>query len=151
MHGYAGNKCSMLIGEGHITIFPWNYSDITQGTWAWSSSSGQYFYGDISNGGSHANGDRLNYKVYLDAGTYTFTVLGCKDGDTGILDFLIDEVSKGTADTYGATANNSLFTVSGVVIATPGIKTLSLKVSGKNASSGGYYMYLTMISIYRTA
>jgi hypothetical protein len=149
MHGYAGDKYSSMVGEGHITIFPWNYSDIIQGIWAWISSSVQYFYGTLRTS-SHANGDQINYKVYLDAGTYTITVLGIKDGNTGIMDVLIDGVSKGTVDTYGAGTNNSLFPVSGIVVTTPGIVTLSLKTTGKNASSGGYYMYYSSISIYRT-
>jgi len=137
-------------GEGHITILPWLYTTIIQGTWAATASSGQILYGYLRNN-THDDGDQLNFKVYLAAGTYTFSLIGQKDTDCGIIEILIDTVSKGTIDTYGSAANNVRFDVAGIVVATSGLKTFSLKVNGKNTSSSNHYVYLTAMALTRTA
>jgi hypothetical protein len=149
MQGYT-DKYTPQVGEGHISILPWHYSAITSGTWSWGGASGHIYYGYWYNtpGDDH---DQIDYKVYLAAGTYTTVILYAQDSDCGVLDFLLGGVSKGTFDTYGTAANNKLGTVSGWTVSTPGIKIISIKCTGKHASSTDYLLKVCTISLYRTA
>jgi len=144
-------KYTKMVGEGHITILPWHYYAIIQGTWSFAWSSVYHWYGVFQNGSTHANGDQLDYKVYLDIGTYTLVEMGATSTGFGIMDYLIDGVSGGTADWYDSSAYNVRKAVTGIVIATAGVKTLSLKINGKNVSSSDYYHYAQSISLFRTA
>jgi hypothetical protein len=150
MQGYAGDKYTPMVGEGHITILPWHYSAIIAGTWAFNADGAAIYYGYWRNSSSD-DSDQVDYKVYLDAGTYTITYCGLVHTTMGILDTEIDEVSQGTLDWYGATARNVLKSITGIVIATAGLKTLGVLANGKNGSSTDYYLGISSISLYRTA
>lgn len=139
-------------GAGHITVLPWVYSSITQGTFIFVSDvlAWSHFY--YRNGGTQD--DRINYSVYLAAGTYTLNLLHLKTNNSGIIDISLDNyaTSEGTVDAYNAsTLYNQITTVTGIVVATAGLYTLSLKVGTKNASSSSYFMLLVMMSLFRTA
>jgi len=150
MQGYAGDKYTTMVGEGHISLMPWNYSAITAGTWVWQASANQAFYGSYNNS-SNAQNDQIDYKVYLDVGTYTFTNLTILDTSRAIITLLIDGGSVGTVDCYAATAYNSIKSISGIAITTAGLKTISMKAASRHASATQWYIYSSGISLYRTA
>lgn len=149
MQGYT-DKYTPMVGEGHISIFPWHYSAITQGTWVWSVDASEAYYGYFINSSSNQN-DRIDYNVYLDVGTYTCAFLTIVYTDEAIITLLIDGGSVGTVDCYGDLAYNQLKSVTGIVITTAGLKTLSVKAASKHASSSDYIIRLDSISLYRTA
>ena len=139
-------------GEGHINIFPWNYNTIGQGTWVLSTTVStalwQFFwYTSTSN-----DGDELDYKVYLAAGTYTIRLIAQKQSAGGIVDIDIDAVEIASFDLYnGSSLYNQMFTDTGNVIAASGLKSLTLRLDGKNGSSSSYGAIINGITLWRTA
>lgn len=138
---------------GHINIIPTAYSSITQGTWVTSISSTQFLNGSFLNSSS-ANGDRINYKVYLAAGTYTFNLFCITSANAGIIDVSLDgySSSEGTIDLYsGSTVKNVTKTIPGITVSESGLVDLSIKLNGKNGSSSNYIASLSNITLFRTA
>lgn len=139
-------------GEGHITIMPFSYNSIGQGTWAFSATANQWGGFTFLNAVGAADGDNLVFKVYLAAGTYTLEELGIKGSNHAIIDYEIDGAVIATVDHYAAVgAYNQRSVDTGNVIATSGLKTLTMKANGKNAASSGYFMAVSTIVLWRTA
>lgn len=138
-------------GEGHITIFGINYNSIGQGTWGLFGDVNQLCSGVLYNS-SNANGDNVSFNVYLAAGTYVLRILCFTSSYQGINDYDIDATEVASFDLYSlATAYNVLKTQTGIVIATSGLKTIKLRVHGKNGSSLGFYANFTTLALWRTA
>jgi len=134
---------------GHITILPWNYSSIGQGTWIILIDVSQILNGTVYNS-SIANLDNISFKVFLDAGTYTLRLLAIKFSVGGIADVDIDEVEVASFDLYSAvTVYNSIVSQTGIVISTSGLKTLKLRLHG--STGGSYYCAISSIALWRTA
>lgn len=128
-------------------IFP---TAIVQGTWGISALTGQYKAFAYLNAG--AINDEINFKVMLQAGTYTFSVLTDTDVNRGIITFSVDGSSVGTQDCYSSsTVHNVTKSVTGISVATSGIHTISYKMASKNASSSNYIVVLSVLSFIRTA
>jgi len=139
------------VGEGHITILPYMYSVIGQGTWTYYLPYASQVMGIFYNS-SGANGDNISYKVYLQAGTYTLQILVKKDTDQAILDVDIDDTEVATEDLYNSPAVfNYSMTQADIVIAASGLYTLKLRADGKNGSSSAYRFYVSVIALWRTA
>ncbi len=137
-------------GEGHICVGPHAYSGITAGTWAFAASGSTWYGGHWANS-SAADNDQIDYKVWLDVGTYSFAALHFKAASYGILDLIIGS-SQGTIDMYnGSTTFQNVSTISSITVTTAGLKTVSLKANGKNASSSGYKINVQAMTFYRTA
>ena len=139
------------VGEGHITILPWNYSSIGQGTWVFETLPSQWaafkFYNTTV-----ADGDNLSYKVFLQAGTYTLRLLVARDPLCGIADIDIDDVEVASFDLYDAARlYNQVFSEAGIVVAASGLKTLKIRVDGKHGSATGFELWLSAIGLWRTA
>lgn len=138
-------------GEGHIIVEPTYPVSIGQGTWVWGAGITQYS-GWIYYNTSNVNGDNISYKVYLSRGTYSITFLNSTGLTFGILDLLIDGISKGTIDLYSDPAvANVIKTLTGCGIYTNGMHIITIKVNNKHASSTGYYIVFSELSFYRTA
>jgi len=114
-------------------------------TIAIQNTSSQMFNFKITNNPSSANGDAFTIPFYLDAGTYTFNVMGQQDTNGAITDWQIDGSNIATGhDWYAASAAYAAVkTQAGVVVSTSGLHTLTCTVNGKNASSSGYRFHLT--------
>lgn len=140
------------VGEGHILILPYNYSSIGQGTWAIYIQVDDLLQGVLYNS-THADADNISYKVYLQAGTYTLTLLSRKTPSSGILDFDIDSTEIASLDLYNAVTAiyNQLSTYTNISIATSGLYTLKARVHGKNAGSDNYFVLIQSICLWRTA
>ena len=151
MQNYAADKYTELTGEGFITVWPWNYSAIIAGTWAWGDNTNQMYDGAWYDS-STADQDQIDYIVSLAAGTYTFSVLTITSNAYGIMDVLIDGASVGTIDLYTlAAAYNVIKTITGIVVATSGLKTISILANGKNGSSSDYTLTYNNFVLFRTA
>ena len=134
------------VGEGHITILPWNYSAVVQGTWVIYPSATAIPW--IEND-SHSQNDQLDFKVYLAVGTYTFKLLYIRETYAAILTLLIDGVSVGTIDCNGSEALNQIGQITGIPISTGGLKTVSIKAATKTGSN--WYLLLQSLCFFRTA
>lgn len=137
--------------EGHITILPWDYNAVVQGTWVIYVDSTQIMNGNIQNS-TQANGDELNYKVFLVKGTYTLQIVACKISAAPILKFYLDGVEKMAVDLYSAAdVQNFVTATTGIAVATNSLRTISVKADGKNAGSSAYKIKLSSIALWRTA
>lgn len=138
-------------GDSHMVVFPSAYFAIEQGTWGYSTEAGQVLAGGLVNT-SNADGDSLSYKIFLPAGTFTLFYFTWQSGNRGILDIDIDGNEVASFDNYSSPAvKNVLHTQAGIVIASAGIKTLTIRVDGKNPSSSDYYVTPALIGFWRTA
>lgn len=138
-------------GEGHITILPLSYDSIGQGAWQPVMNAAFYLQG-LTQNASNTNGDNLSYKIYLDAGTYTLLFLSDSDSALAIADFDLDAVEIASFNTYapGAT-RNVRYTQTGIIVASPGLKTLKLRVDGRHASASQWIINIHYIALWRTA
>jgi hypothetical protein len=143
--GGSGNP-----GEGHVTIWPDAYNAIGQGDWGFTNnSSGRY--GWYLSQTTPANGDNISFQAYLAAGTYTIMLLHHKNTSGGIMKVDVDGVEVGSVDQYAALTWNVRAVVTGIAVATSGLKTIRLRMDGKNASSSGHKGWLVFMSLWRTA
>lgn len=138
-------------GEGHITILPWNYSAIIQGTYIFDVTASQWGYWYFrSTPGVYL--DEIHYKAFMAAGTYTLRLLVITTTSEGILGVYIDNDLIATFDLYSDPAVfNVTLTDTGNVVATTGLKTIKLRIDNINPLSTGLKMYLSLIAFWRTA
>jgi hypothetical protein len=89
-----------------------------------------------------ANNAELSYPVWLPSGDLNF-LLHCRTGtNAGILKFYINDVLIGTIDLYTATAKTHAYKNFDFFNENSGLKTLKIKIDGKNASSSNYSSYM---------
>jgi len=141
------------VGYQSVLLLPFFYDSIIQGTWSMFSSASHYGneYTHMKNT-SNTDGDGIKYKVYLAKGTYTLQIYGLKGADGGIADIYIDNDKVATFDFYNdSSIGNQTFTQTGISVTSDSLKDLKIIVNGKNASSSGYYIYFSHITIFRTA
>lgn len=139
------------VGGSNILIFTFFNLSVTQGTWAIFAHA-SYWSGWGTYNSSNAQNDMVNFKVFLNAGTYTFKLMHAKFNSGAIATILIDGVSVGTIDTYAsATTYNNISAVTGITIASSGLKTLSIKLATRNGSSIGWYLNHGPITIFQTS
>lgn len=123
------------------------------GTWTGSGTDGNGFAGNTLTNTSNANGDYVTKQFTVPAsGTWKCRVVANATNGSGILDVLLNTVSKGTHDFYDASAGvynqwSAEITLGALTANT--VYTLDLKVNGKNASSSGYRLYLHQVEFYR--
>lgn len=98
---------------------------------------------DIQN--APANGDTFTHSFFVQAGTYTFNVLGETRSDQGIIDWYLDgTLIVSGQDWYTAgTSYNVHKAVAGIVIPVAGKHVLKGSINGKNAGSSNYFVRLT--------
>jgi len=140
-----------VVGEGHIFILPAFYNTIPQGAWYFLVNTSYWLEGSFRNSSSN-DGDSLTYKLYLDAGTYTLGLLTNTGSAKPIVDIDIDAVEVASFDLYSSPAGmNTILKQTGIVIASAGLKTLTYRIDGKNASSSNYNAKWQAIALWRTA
>lgn len=143
-------------GNGAVTIqSPGITGRIYLASNSWKSKAGTWVvYPNLAwfYNSSNAVNNYLEYDVYMHPGTYDFYISMPTYTDRGIVDILIDGVSKGTIDQYSASPNESnQGKISGIVVASGGFKTVKFNVSGKNVSSGGYIILFRDAIFVQTA
>lgn len=101
---------------------------------------------------ANAQNDELGFNVILAAGTWSVYLLFFRYTSGGIATVTFDASSVGTIDTYGASnQSNTVGSITGISVGATGKVALKLKASTKNGSSGGYALWLSWISLVRTA
>jgi len=139
-------------GEGHIMIELTAYSQVVQGTWALQGSANYYRYNSWTSDATSAQNDAIEYKIYLAAGTYDIFSYVATTSSSGIATFQIDGSTVGTIDQYsGVAVNSTPKTISSIVIATSGLKTLKIISATKNAGSSSYRLFFHTLALVRTA
>lgn len=124
-------------------VFLDNFTGVT-GTWGATSYGSQRFGFYLSNTATHANGDAVEGKFSLAAGTYDLDLLCITSSAYAMVDVSIDGVVVGSVDLYSAgEVDNAHKTLTSVVVATDGIHTLRLTANGKNGASSSYYILVT--------
>lgn len=125
---------------------------VDAGTWSVTADDtwwNGYYFGNVP---SHANNDAAHMTITVPVtGTYIAYVKSAKNAGHGIVELLIDGVSKGTWDAYNATLLNNIFS-SGFNLGSLMAGTqyeLKVKVNGKNASSTDYYLVFNSILLVK--
>lgn len=136
-------------GEGHIFILAINYDSIGAGSLGLALNSLAFLGYEMVSGG--ADLENFLYKAYLGAGTYTLQMILRTSTNYGILDIDIDDTEVASFDLYSADTYNVTKTQTGIVVASAGLKTIKLRVDGKNASSTDHYVRPIFIVLWRTA
>lgn len=117
------------MGEGSITILPWAYSGITQGTWAFLINSAYSYNGYWYNSTAAVN-DQIDYKVWLSKGHYAVGLLTQVGTTLAQTQVLWNGVLVGAIDPY-APSSNALMEWLGLPnlleATSTGLGTLSLK------------------------
>lgn len=100
-----------------------------------------------------ANGNEATHGVYLDAGTYSISMIGETTTSFGIVDWWLDDttrhqivtgVSGGVGDWYSAAlTRNVLQTTTGIVVSSSGWHRIAAVTNGKNAASSSFGFRLT--------
>lgn len=105
-------------------------------------ANGRFQGSGLLGGGFGYSGDQLNdsqsWDIWLDAGTYKYVHIYRRNTGNGINSVQLDGSTVGTIDEYGALADNVVAELTGIVVATAGVKTFTLLMASKNASSTGY-------------
>lgn len=139
------------VGEGHITILPFAYFNIVQGTWAISPVAPQGLSITILNTSS-ANNDSIQWRVFLAAGTYTLCFFTITTDGRAILDVDIDAAEVASFDCYsGATIFNVIKRQTGIIVASSGVKLITTRLDGRNASSSAFLIDIVALVFWRTA
>lgn len=137
----------------NIAIDTWGYSSVTQGSFA-RVLDDQWYQGKYLESVGPLDGDQVNYRVFMVAGTYTITVIHAKSFLMGIMKVLIDGSEEVSADCYvdvNSTEFDAETTTYGVVVPTTGFKVISFKVDGKNPLSSNYYINVSALFLDKTA
>jgi hypothetical protein len=132
-------------GDGTILILPWNYSGITQGTWAFSISSSFCYFGVFCNTSATLN-DQIDYKVWMSKGAWSLMMEVYCDTHGPILDILIDSIPVAELYLYDQGTGYNRRSTQSFNIATTGLKTLSIKLAGTVTA---YYLYCYSILLQR--
>lgn len=133
-----------LGGSFAVPLYAW--TDVDQGTWSMLTQSSAWGNAEFTNDASAGDGDALNYKIGIQAGTYTLRIVCRKGASLGIVKVLIDGVVKHTMDCYNATNSFNQATETTGITLTQGLHTIKIKVDGKNASSSGYKGFVVDLS-----
>lgn len=136
---------------GFGPVFPLNVGAFTvvQGTWASGVAADYWFYAYTSNSGSGIDGDEVTFKCVLTEGTYNINVGGYTGGSMGIMEILDGGTSLGTIDWYGGVNKSAILSINAASVTGSGLKTISIKVNGKHASSTDYNIYPCFICFER--
>jgi len=145
----GGNNATCEAGSS-ITLFGYELTSEV-GTWVEYQNANQYHnYYQLNT--SSINLDARWSTVYLAEGSYRIEFLGCRGIGCGILQFMLGVTSLGTVDLYKSTDEfNFRHTINSVVISSANTYDFKLRVNSKNASSTGYRIPMTHVSIRRVA
>lgn len=128
------------------------------GTWSYAGLTGFSFgAGALTNSGSAANGDYCIFAVFLNAGTFSLTTSFVAATNRGISRLIIAGYDFGGGsvqydkDNYSASTTENIYTLTGIVITTPGWYTFAYMLNGKNASSSAYIQSVIGLRFFKSA
>ncbi|MEH2371948.1 hypothetical protein [Nostoc sp.] len=138
-------------GSRNSQIFPNSFSHwhdesvILTGNGLMTDIYSNYAYSTLAYQNPPAINDSFQFNKLLDAGNYTFYLLGAQGSNRGTIRLNVNGTEVvGDLDFYGNNFTGiTLHTT--INIATPGIQTFKITTIGKNASSSGFYIILTKL------
>jgi hypothetical protein len=120
-------------------------------TWSVSANDAIWSNSQLASDNATQNG-LFQYKILLGAGTWTLRFIYGTHPNDGIHNLSLDAVALGTFDGYDAGgANNITGEITGIVVASTGVKLFEDKMATKNAASGFYRGRVQVIHFRRTA
>lgn len=124
-------------------------SAVRTGSWS-LGSNGSTWRGNYVQ--SNTVGDKVEWPVWLPAGTYTLGCMGIQNSDTGKVGFYLNGTQQGSfVDFYDPSlVFNADRSVTGIAVS-GGAYTFRVQVETKNASSSNNYISLTLAFLIRTA
>ena len=138
------------IGQPTVGILPWQAVYATSGTFARTQGSTYLGMGLWENTTS-ATTDYWEFQMWMDAGTWKHAGVYHTSSGNGIVSIQIDGVEVGTLDQYEASgASNKYAEVTGIAVATAGLKTIRYATPTKNASSSNYSAHVNSAAWIRT-
>lgn len=138
------------VGQYTQGWFPWVGSKSNVGTITRSNLSTVLGMGYAYLGAGEQNNE-ITWDTYLDSVTWKICQLHFSDTVRGIYTYYFDATSVGTIDGYNATdIVNRYSEITGVAVATAGVKTVKVKMESKNASSTNYYYTAMSHALIRT-
>jgi hypothetical protein len=150
----AWGSYTSLTGGGSIE-YPWRVEinpATASGYTNWSTVSYAAVVGAVARISVGSQNNEVYWDIVLGAGTWTVSLVHTAGNDKGIYSVQLDGVEVGTIDGYNAsTVNNTISAVTGIVVASTGVKRLKLRMETKNASSSSYYGTIQVLSLQRTA
>jgi len=140
------------LGGDYIVLSIMGETAVGAGTWSYAHDVSASEGGNLSNAGSHADGDNISFEAYMEVGTYTLQLIVVTAASYGILDVDVDAAEVGSHDCYSAgTVYNVDMKTTSIAMGTAGLKTIRLRVDGKHGSSSDHYVSISSIRLYRTA
>jgi len=107
-------------------------------------------YGTLIRQNPGAVGDSMQLSFSAPAGTYDIRVVGTRAPSSGITQWYVNDISVGTPVDYYAPTNTFTETfINNVVLPTSGLQTLKHIVTGKNASSSTFQIWLCKVIIQK--
>ncbi len=104
----------------------------------------------FDNDGAKADGDGVEWDIFIQEGTYEIWLLGQTGTDAPILDFVLNGTSLGTIDMYESSGkNHQRKMISSISISDKGAHTLQMKANGKNGSSSNYQIMVDMLQLIK--
>lgn len=129
-----------------------NLWNVQAGTWGASGADGLGFLGNtLTNSSADALNDMIRKNLVVPVtGVWKARICANTGTNSGVWSVLVDSASKGTWDQYsGSSVYNQWSSEISLGALTAGtVYTLDLKVTDKNASSGGHETYFIGILLY---
>ena len=135
-----------------ILILPWESPTAVAGTWARNSDANSIYGDELSNIATHADGDKIRFSAWINAGTYIVGCVARQGNNAGIAKIDIGGTTAHTVDMYSATlATSKDSSTSGFVVAAGATVNVDWYASGKNGASSNYFLPLNYIYLRRSA
>lgn len=114
------------------------HKDVGNTGWDFTTFSynASYFFSLRKYSGNGAQNNEIYWDVPMSAGTWALELYYFTDPSYGIFTILIDDVEVGTVDSYIASGGTrTRAEITGIAVATSGVKRIKLKAATTNASS----------------
>lgn len=120
-----------------------NFSDVAFSSSSWRNGRRQ------STGAQNA--EFTTYEVPIEAGTWRVDMAGLIRTDSGIATVYFDATEVGVMDFYSAFNSTGIRSITGITVASSGLKTVRVVMATKSASSSNYQLIASAIFLTRTA
>lgn len=121
------------------------------GTWQPLGLSGFIAGNGTLYNSTNANGNYIEYPIYLTAGTYSGETFFCATTNAPLVDVTINGNTAYTVDLYSASTTERIIDSSNIVITQSGIQTWRFKANGLNAAATGYYIRMIGMRLFKTS
>ncbi len=142
-----------------VAVPSWVTPSAVSGAWTVSLSSSRPL--GVYTLSAGVQDQSIAWDVVLDEGTWTFDLIHETNVNRGIYTVALADVATdgtvgsftdvGTIDGYAGSAAATKSSITGIAVATPGVKRVRLTMATQNVSSSGYYGNPSGIAMVRTA